>query len=118
MSREIVIEGRFRGPVDSANGGYACAVVARAIEPDPAVEVTLRAPPPLDRPLALERNGAGAELREGKTLLAEGRPAPAPQEPPGPISLEQAREARRTSPMQHDHPFPTCFVCGTEPEGG
>ena len=118
MVDQVVIERRFRGPVDSANGGYACAMVAQAIEPGPAVEVTLRAPPPLDRPLAVEATDDGAVLRDGETLLAEGRAAPAPKEPPDPVSLEQAVEARSTSPMQHDHPFPTCFVCGPDPEGG
>lgn len=118
MADEIVIERRFRGPEHSANGGYACAMVAQALEPDPAIEVTLRAPPPLDVPLSLETANGEASLRDGDTLIASGRPAGKPQEPPAPVSLEQAEEAMRSSHLHGAHPFPMCFVCGTERADG
>jgi len=37
----------------SANGGYACGRLASFVDAD-EVEVTLRLPPPLDRPLRVE----------------------------------------------------------------
>src|SRR5215210_2195418 len=116
----VSIPHRFRGPPQSANGGYACGLVAAAIAPGPGVEVTLLGPPPLDRQLNLEPVGEGAELRHGEQLVAAGRPAQAPElELPEPVSLDAAREARRTSPTRQDHPFPMCFVCGTErPDDG
>jgi hypothetical protein len=120
MPEQVVIERRFRGPPNSANGGYACGVVASGLAPDPAIEVTLTAPPPLDRPLEIAGVDGGVELRDADTVIAEGRPAAAPElELPDPVSLEDATEARRTSPSHQDHPFPMCFVCGTErPEDG
>jgi hypothetical protein len=115
MAGDVVIESRFRGPPESANGGYACGMVAAFVEPAPAVEVTLRAPPPLERPLAVTRTGDAVELRDGDSLIAEGRPAPEPEiELPEPVSLEEAERAMRTSPLYEHHPFETCFVCGPE----
>jgi len=74
ITREtVVIDGRFCGPVDSGHGGYVSAMLATAF--DGAVEVTLRAPPPLDTPLVLERIDEGkVALRNGDQLLAEARP--------------------------------------------
>src|SRR5687767_3790647 len=119
MSEQVVIDRRFRGPPESANGGYACGVVAAHLEPSPAVEVTLRAPPALDRPLTVEVRDRGARLLDGADLVAEGEPAAAPQvEPPGPISLEEAERARAGSPMQHQHPYPSCFVCSPARDDG
>lgn len=119
MVDQVVIERRFRGPADSANGGYACGAVAAFVEPAPAVEVTLRAPPPLDRPLSIEASDGSVELRDGETLLAEGRPASAPElEVPAPVSLEDAERARSGSPLHQRHSFPTCFVCGPDAAHG
>ena len=43
------LEERFCGPPATANGGYACGIIAELLGGD--VEVTLRRPPPLGRPL-------------------------------------------------------------------
>ncbi len=115
MGDEVVIEHRFRGPPESANGGYTCGVLASRIEPAPAVEVTLRAPPPLDTPLTIETADGSAALCDGEALVAEGSAAEAPQlELPDPVTLEEAEAARSGSPLQQDHPFPMCFVCGPD----
>lgn len=114
-----MIERRFRGPPDSANGGYTCGVLAAFVEPDPAVRVTLRAPPPLDVPLRIESAAGGAALLDGEELIAEAAAAEDPEvTPPGTVTLEQAESARRDSPFQHSHPYPTCFVCGPERSPG
>jgi hypothetical protein len=114
MTESVVIERRFRGPPESANGGYACGVLAANLNGAGAAEVTLRAPPPLDRPLGVESAGDGARLLEGDRLLAEAAPAAPPAlELPDPVSLEDARAAREASPMQESHPYPECFVCGS-----
>jgi hypothetical protein len=115
MSDQVVIDRRFRGPADSANGGYACGMLAEHIAAGPAVEVTLRAPPPLDRPLAVEAADGSARLLDGTTMVAEGRSAPALDlDLPAPVSGADAERAREDSPMQHDHPYPECFVCGPD----
>lgn len=69
--KSVVIDRRFQGPPTSGNGGYVCGVVAGHIEG--SAEITLRAPPPLDRPLDVVIGADGAvELREKETLLATG----------------------------------------------
>ena len=111
----ILIDSRFRGPDDSGNGGYSCGVIALehgGSEP----EVTLRLPPPLDRPLAIETDGAErAMMRDGDALVAEAGPiGELNLALPDPPSVDEAAAARDRSPMQHEHPFPNCFVCGPE----
>jgi hypothetical protein len=54
VSETLTIEGRFNGPEGSGNGGYTCGLLAREL--DGEAEVTLRRPPPLDRPLVLVRD--------------------------------------------------------------
>jgi hypothetical protein len=115
VGETVVIERRFRGPPDSANGGYACGTVAAHVEGAPAVEATLRSPPPLDTPLSLEPVDGGVELRDGSTLVAEARSASAPElDLPAPVTLEDAWAARQSSPLHQGHPYPMCFVCGPE----
>jgi hypothetical protein len=109
----VTIDARFCGPPGSANGGYTCGRVAAALGDGPA-EVTLRVPPPLDRPLALEARDDRVVLLDGDVLVAEGRRADAPDvEPPAPIGADEARRAAARHPWEDTHPYPTCFVCGT-----
>ena len=120
MREPVVIERRFRGPPDSANGGYASGILAARLDDGgDAAEVTLRAPPPLDRPLSAEPGGDGARLMDGEQLVAEAARAAAPEpELPDPVSLEDAAAARQASPMQSAHPYPECFVCGSQRSRG
>src|SRR5262245_30761867 len=70
----IVIDRRYCGPPNSGNGGYVCGRLARHI--GGGAEVTLRAPPPLDRQLDVVATDEGFfELRDGAAVLATGRPA-------------------------------------------
>lgn len=113
MAEHVTIARRFNGPPDSGNGGYACGCVARAIE-GPA-EVSLRVPPPLERELALARDGDRVALVDSETVVAEAVPAAARPagDPPAPVSFEEAEAAVGGSTFLGDrHPFPTCFVCG------
>ncbi|MGH2955869.1 MAG: hypothetical protein ACRDL6_02605 [Solirubrobacterales bacterium] len=119
MSDQVMIERRFRGPADSANGGYACGMLAAHLDAEEATEVTLKTPPPLDLPLRVERAEDQVRLLDGDTLVAAGRAAPPPDpELPAAVSPEEARRARESSPMQHHHPYPSCFVCGPERAAG
>jgi hypothetical protein len=118
VAEQVVIESRFQGPPDSANGGYACGTVARFIDAA-AVEVTLRLPPPLERPLTIEREGETTRLAEADELIAEGLAlAGLELELPDPVEPADAEAATRRSPLFHRHPFPGCFVCGPEREAG
>ena len=117
MSDEVVIDRRFRGPPESANGGYACGTLATRLDQDAAIEVTLRAPPPLDTPMRVEPSATGVGLLAGETLIAEALPADEPAaEIPAPVSSEEAAQASHGS-LTDDHPFPGCFVCGPDRAG-
>jgi hypothetical protein len=107
----IEIPRRFNGPPDSANGGYACAMVAQLI--DGPAEVTLRSPPPLDRTMEAAVDRGEVILADGETVIASGKPGAVKLEAPSPVSLEEARLGA-ASYQWHDggHPYPTCFVCG------
>src|SRR5262249_43235544 len=71
---EIVLPRLYRGPLTSANGGYACGRLAAVVHAD-EVEVTLRLPPPLDRPLEVVREDERVLLLDGDEVVAEAQPA-------------------------------------------
>jgi hypothetical protein len=113
---EITINRRFNGPTGSANGGYTCGLVAELLGGE--AEVTLRSPPPLDRPLDVERADDRLRVRDGERVVAEAVPTQLELEIPPPPSFEQAEAASAQYPGFADHAFPTCFVCGPEREPG
>jgi hypothetical protein len=116
----ITIDRRFRGPAESANGGYACGVAAAQISGAKGpVEVTLRSPPPLDTPIAVERSGEGALFRDRAQLVAEAAVRTALTiEPPAPVSFDEATRAAGDYPSATGHPYPGCFVCGPDRAAG
>ena len=118
MSEQIIIDGRFRGPPISANGGYACGIVAGLI--GGTAEVTLRLPPPIDKPLDVRRHDDGrVALLDGENIVAEGIPTTVEIEIPEPVSFSDAEEAALSSvALEPDLPYETCFVCGTERAAG
>jgi len=69
VSETIVVERRYRGPEESGNGGYTCGIVAALLDGD--AEVTLRVPPPLERPLRVDRGQGEVRVLDGETLVAE-----------------------------------------------
>ena len=117
IADHVVIDRRFRGPSESANGGYASATVAEFVPPgNGAIAVTLRTPPPLDRPMTAEAAGEGAvALRDGETLVAEANAVPALElELPEPVTFEEAKDAGGNCPWVGEHPYPMCFTCGPD----
>ena len=110
MSESFTIARRFRGPDTSGNGGYTCGLVAGFVGGD--TEVTLRLPPPLDRPLEVTRDGKRVLVHDGPALVAEGVPACLDLEVPAPPTPEEAAEAARGYAGFERHFFPYCFVCG------
>jgi hypothetical protein len=106
---ELVIARQFRGPKDSGNGGYSCGLLAAGVG-NPA-EVTLRLPPPLERPLRFDDR----RLWDGEALVAEAAPTGLDLEPPAAVSFAEATEAAQPD---LDSPFPECFVCGHRRDDG
>lgn len=135
MSDVILIPARFRGPPNSGNGGYVAGAVAAhfplgAHAPaDAAVEVTLRAPIPLDTPMALDCSGENhLRLMLDESLIAEAEPCRLPPEIPAPPDFAAALAARPESPALQPHLnslipdgtgfHPVCACCGADvPEG-
>jgi hypothetical protein len=114
VSEQVLIERRFNGPPDSAQGGYACGLVAERIEARVA-SVSLRRPPPLERALDVHRGEDGAvALLDGEEVVADGGPAVLELEAPGPIAVADAEAASAANPWLDQHPFPTCFGCGPD----
>lgn len=113
MPARVQIAARYMGPPSSANGGYACGVVAEAVA-GVAARVSLRHPPPLDVPLTRTRADDGTViLADGDRVIAHGAPAELTVAPPDPPPLAVAVAAAERSRAHVDHPFPTCFVCGS-----
>jgi hypothetical protein len=114
MTDSLLIPSRFCGPPGSGNGGYVCGRIAAYA--DGPVTVTLRRPPPLTTPMAVERGGdSSVRLHHRGMLIAEaisspGRPA---LEIPGPVSVAEAQAAVGGARYYADPVFPDCFVCGT-----
>jgi hypothetical protein len=112
VADSLAIPARFNGPPDSGHGGYSAGLAASLVE-GPA-EVSLRAPPPLETPLAVDRRDDGSfALRDGDRVVLEARPAAVDLELPEPVSVADAEAAEEGSPfLDETHPFPTCFACG------
>lgn len=108
---------RYNGPPDSANGGVTSGRLAQYVGAT-AVQVTLRQPPPLDVDLRVDAAGGSARLLDGDALVAEAVPSNVDVDPDGAVTVEQAAAAEPGYGGLVDHPFPTCFVCGTERDDG
>jgi len=108
----IVIDKRYCGPPNSGNGGYVCGRLARHIAG--GAEITLRAPPPLNKPLDVVATDDGSlELRDGTTLVAVGRSASVELVRLEEASFDEAFAAELLTPVKpHEHLLPNCFVCG------
>jgi hypothetical protein len=112
----LTIPSRFNGPPSSANGGYTCGRVAELVGAE-EVAVSLRLPPPLERPLEVVRDGERVELHDvDGALVAEGFPQALGLEVPDPVSPEEAAAASAAGRERWTarHPFRTCVVCGPD----
>lgn len=121
MTTAFCIEARFAGPPGSGNGGYTAGRLAGLVGGRPAngwsgspLTVTLRRPPPLEEPLTISRVGDRTTMSHGEVLIAEAEPGAFATEPPSPVRVEAARRAQTAYLGMTAHPFPTCFVCGTD----
>ncbi len=108
----LVIPRRFCGPSTSGNGGYVCGRVAAYIKG--IASVRLKAPPPLETELRVERSESAVQLLNGSTLIAEGNPAVLDLKPPVAPTMAEAEEASEGFFGFKRHSFPKCFVCGPE----
>ena len=112
----LTIDPRFNGPRTSGNGGWVAGSLARRLG-SPAVEVSLRAPPPLGVALALSSARSGhLALHHGDTLLADAQQAELAIEPPASPGYGAAQSAgalgRMLAGSRDASPYGHCFGCG------
>ncbi len=122
-SRPVIIPRRYNGPPDSANGGYACGLLAALLGRRGGGDAP---------PAAAARHGAGGgararrdgvELRHDDAVVAEGCAAGLELEVPAPVSVEEAEQASkgyagfRTTPIRPASPAArsATTVCGSSP---
>ncbi|SFF47987.1 hypothetical protein SAMN04488120_10594 [Fontimonas thermophila] len=113
----VIIDPRYCGPPSSGNGGYTGGVLAQHLDghPDGAVEVTLKAPPPLGVILRIDRAETGVHLlREDGQLIAQARPATLELAVPPAPDFDAATAVAQRYAGLHAHDYPTCFVCGPQ----
>ncbi len=117
MTAPLVVPARFNGPPLSGNGGWTCgALAARVAVPEGrVVQVRLSAPPPLDVPLELRVADAATVASDGHRVIATARAVVSPFSDPPPVAAgwDEASAAEAGYRGASDHPFPTCFTCGT-----
>lgn len=139
---ELIVPSRFNGPPSSGNGGWTAGLLAGALSPDlppdgrhpgdhsgpdsgdapedrsgpwPAIEVSLRQPPPLDTRMHVEpSDGGGVVASFGGAVIASARPVDDTLTEVDTVPPAEARAARERYAGLGSHPFPTCFVCGPE----
>lgn len=115
--RRVTIPARFCGPPGTGNGGYVAGRLAAFFGATDTVQVTLREPPPLDTPLdiAVVEDGAARVVATfGGAVVAEAQRANLKVDPSPPVDFATATELMRQFAGLAHHPFPTCFVCGTD----
>jgi hypothetical protein len=111
-SEPLVIASRFCGPPGSGNGGYVCGRVAAHLPG--VVSVRLKSPPPLETELQVEKSESAVQLLHGQKVIAEAKTVDLDLAPPACPSFAAAEAAAKFYAGFTRHPFPTCFVCGTQ----
>ena len=124
---ELIVPRRFCGPPDSGNGGWTAGALAAldgADSPDdrstswPAIEVSLRQPPPLDTPLRVAEEDGVTTASFGGALVASAHRVDRALTEVEPVDPATAASAESAYPGLEFHPFPSCFACGTAREDG
>lgn len=116
MTQTLRIARRFNGPHESGNGGYSAGLVAALLPGAEAVEVTVRAPIPLEQTLRAHATDTGLDIMTDdastRILIMSARlthlETPDVKSP----GLEAAKVAAATYRNVEDHVLPHCFVCG------
>ena len=106
------VASRFCGPPGSGNGGYTVGMVGKRLGQE--VEVTLKRPIPVDETMQVVADPAGVgALLHADTEIATARVVELDLDTPEAIDFSRAAAARISFPGYQAHPFPNCFVCGT-----
>jgi hypothetical protein len=115
MPDTVTIDRRYRGPLTSANGGYAAGLLGSRLVA--GAEVTLRLPPPLERPLRIRAEGERLLLEDGDRLVAEAVAGDPGLDAPAPPTAAEAALAAEGVGTWGPPGFAECFVCGARDDG-
>lgn len=123
--QSLTVDARFNGPPGSGNGGYVAGLLAAqvarllpAYRPGDPVQVTLREPPPLAVRLLVAADEGRVVATFGGALVADAEPGGFGSEQVTPVAFDVAIGAEQRYGGLVAHPFPGCFVCGTERRDG
>jgi hypothetical protein len=126
---DLIVPSRFRGPPSSGNGGWCAGAISAYAgtecpddhaRPWPTIGVSLRQPPPLDVPIpvAPAEDGGVVATHEGAPVLVARCTHDTALVEVEPVAPDEARAAMASYAGLVDHPFPSCFACGTGREKG
>ena len=108
---EFSISRHYEGYPGIVQGGYAAGLMAKGL--GSTAEVTLRAPPRVDVPIA-GRSEAGTRMfSQAGNGIAEARAATLHIEPPPPPVFREAMQVRGRCAAHLDIPWANCYACGT-----
>jgi hypothetical protein len=131
LENQVTVATRFQGPPGSGNGGYVSGLLAKQLGNDllrGGIEVTLRAPTPLEQTLEVRTTPDKASFHIGDVLIGEAVPASFELAVPEAPTYAQALAAQGNSPSLDAESenivpgglgfHPICFCCGADvPEG-
>ena len=119
MEKTLIVQAGFNGPRLSGNGGYVGGILAHRFTQefggDGAVEITLRAPIPIETEMQLAHDGDGVlRLLDGDTLVCEARAGSVDHlTPPSvPTDWREVLRAGEEGGSDADSDFADCLVCG------
>lgn len=118
---EFTISAKHCGPPRSGNGGWTAGTLAAMLSdaPAPPIEVTLRLPPPLDVAMPVSRSSDSVVAEYDGRTVAEARVvSDRVLTPVPPVAVSEARAAEASYAGLAHHPFPSCYVCGTDRADG
>lgn len=131
LDHQITLATRFQGPPGTGNGGYVSGLLAKQLGQDAlqaGIEVTLRAPTPLEQALQIRATPEKASFHSGEVLIGEAVAAPFDLAVPQAPTYAQALAAQGDSPSLDPESenivpgglgfHPVCFCCGADvPKG-
>lgn len=120
MTDEWIVSSRFRGPPNSANGGYCAGYMAERLGGSGTVR--LKAPVPLEEPLRFERENGADGVRErlrrvsDGSEIAEAWPATLADTAPPLPDAEHLQRLTDAFERPDGNPYAHCFGCGEQRE--